>query len=123
MQEAEDQQSGCGDRQHDRDSDELAPGPGRDGFVRVDIFGPFDPFRCHFKRPGPNQRHWKTQDQEQHQEAYRPLRDLEEWKDLRRDLNQQPRQNGVRDRHFVNIPPLQFGEERFHALVRAARPA
>jgi hypothetical protein len=37
-------------------------------------------------------------------------------------LNEQPRDDRVSDGNLINIPPLQFGEERFHALERRAPP-
>ena len=40
-----------------------------------------------------------------------PIRNFEERKDLRRDLNQQPRHHRIRDCNLVNVAPLQFGEE------------
>src|SRR5256886_16619504 len=41
----------------------------------------------------------------------------------RRDLYDQPTNNRVRDRHFVNIAPLQFGEEasRVHSGIPASK--
>jgi len=36
---------------------------------------------------------------------------LQEQKNLHRDLHQRPADNGVRDRNFLNIAPLQLGEE------------
>src|SRR5207249_6077864 len=40
-----------------------------------------------------------------------PSWDLEKWKDLRGHLNQQPGDDRVRDRDFVNVSPPQFPEE------------
>ncbi len=39
-------------------------------------------------------------------------------KDLRRDLNQQPTDNRIRDRDFLNLGALQLGEEvlRIHGF-------
>jgi len=36
---------------------------------------------------------------------------ISKWKDLCRDLNEQPRDDGVRDGDLVNIAPFQFAEE------------
>jgi len=37
-------------------------------------------------------------------------------KENRRRLNQEPRYDRVSDRNFVNIAPLQFGEELLHCF-------
>src|SRR5207249_1536775 len=40
-----------------------------------------------------------------------PVRNLEEWKGLRGDLNEQPGYDSVRNCHLVNIAPLQLSKE------------
>ena len=40
-----------------------------------------------------------------------PIWNFKERKDLRRNLDQQPRDNRIRDCNLVNIAPLQLGEE------------
>ena len=55
-------------------------------------------------------------------EPHRPIRNFEEWKNLRRDLNQQPAYDGVCNRDLVNIAPLQFGENRRFVTHRLLGP-
>ena len=45
-------------------------------------------------------------------EPNRPVRDFQERKYLRRDLSDQPADDSVGDRDFVNVAPLQLGKER-----------
>jgi hypothetical protein len=45
--------------------------------------------------------------------------DFKKRKDLRRDLNQQPRHDRVSNRHLVDMAPLQLSEEVFR--VHSAR--
>ena len=52
-------------------------------------------------------------------QSHDPIWNLEEWKDLRRDLNYQPTDNRVRDGNLVDIPSFQLGEER--TLFRSSR--
>jgi hypothetical protein len=46
-------------------------------------------------------------------EPDRPIRNFEKWKNLPGYLHRQPRNDCVGNRHFVNIAPLQLGEEVF----------
>jgi len=43
--------------------------------------------------------------------AHCPIRNFEKRKDLSRDLNEQASHRRVRDRHLVDIAPLQLGKE------------
>jgi hypothetical protein len=45
------------------------------------------------------------------QMLHQPIRNLQEWKNLGRDLNYKPTDNRVRDRNLVNVAPPQLGEE------------
>ena len=59
-------------------------------------------------------RQWRdreSDDDQQDDEANRPIRNFEKRKDLRGDLNQEPAHNRIGHSYFVNIPPLQLGEE------------
>ena len=47
-----------------------------------------DSFRREFKRPGENERNRKSDHNHQDNEAHRPIRNFEERKDLRRNLDQ-----------------------------------
>ena len=72
----------------------------------IDIFRSPQALRREFKRPGDHERNRKTYYYYQDHEADGPVWDFEKWKDLRRDLNQQPTDNGVGDRNLVNVSPL-----------------
>src|ERR1700730_1808394 len=83
----------------------------RNRFVSLDLRFAFDSFRRDLERPRKNQRDWKACDQNQHDQTHRPIWNVEKGKNLRRDLNQQPRRDRIRDRDFVNVAPFQLGEE------------
>jgi hypothetical protein len=53
----------------------------------------------------------KAEDQKQHDEADGPIRNLKKWKDLRRDLAQQPADDRISGRDLVNVVPPWFDEE------------
>src|SRR4029453_9525335 len=80
--------------------------------TRGDIFRSLDPFRRQFKCPSDNERDWESDRDEDDDQSHDPVRNLEEWKNLRRDLNYQPTDNRVRDGNLVDIPSFQLGEER-----------
>ena len=83
---------------------------------KIDIFRALDAFRRELKRPCDDERDWKPdRDQYDHQ-PHNPSWNFQEWKDLRGNLNQEPADNRVGNGNFVNVAPLQFGEEvpRFH---------
>ena len=44
--------------------------------------------------------------------------DLERGQKGRRDLHHQPANDGVTGRHFIDIAPFQFAEERIHEATR-----
>ena len=75
------------------------------------FFGPFDPFRCQLEGPGENHCDWETQEEDEHDEPDGPAGNLEKGKDLSRDLDQEPGDDGISDRDLINIAPLQFGQE------------
>jgi hypothetical protein len=80
-------------------------------FTKIDIFRALDSFRRKFKCPGKNHGHRKSDNEQQHHKAHCPIRNLEERKNLTRDLHQQPRHHAISDRNFVNVASLQFSEE------------
>ena len=55
----------------------------------------------------------------EHNQAHHPIRNFEKRKNLGSDLDHQPADHRVRDRDFVNVAPLQLGEEI--ALARSLR--
>src|SRR5438128_3380052 len=101
------------DEQQDSDDKKIkfatARAPNR--FTKIDIFGALDSLRRQFKCPGKNHRHGKSDNEQQHYKTHSPIRNLEERKNLTRDLHQQPRNDCVGDRNFVNVAPLQLDKE------------
>ena len=70
-----------------------------------------DSFRRRLEGPGDHECDRKSDRDQRDDQSYDPVRDFQERKDLRRHLNCQPRHDRVRNRHLVNIAPLQLGEE------------
>ena len=79
---------------------------------QIDIFRTFQALRRQFKRPCDDERDGKSGHDCEHNEAHGPIWNFEKWKNLRGNLNQKPADDRVRDRDFVNIAPLEFGEKR-----------
>jgi hypothetical protein len=63
------------------------------------------------RTPRDYQRDRETDDDCEHNQPHGPVPNFKEWKDLRRYLHQQPCDDCVGDRNFVNVAPLQLGEE------------
>jgi len=101
------------DEQQDSDDEKIkfATSLTPNRFAKIDIFRALDSFRRQLECPGQNQRHGKSNDEQQHHKTHGPIRNFEEWKNLTRDLHEQPRHDCVRDRNFVNIASLQLAEE------------
>ena len=78
---------------------------------RIDIFGPLDSFGRQFKCPRNHECDRESDHNDQHDKAHRPIRNFEEGENLGCDLNEQPSHDRVSNRHFVNVAPLQLGEE------------
>src|SRR6266700_2905984 len=118
------EQTGRDDRQRDRNGYNPSTGASLDRFTRLDLGFEFDSFRRDLKRPRKNQRHRKTEDDDDDKYLHHPRRRVEGREENRRRLNQQPRHHRVRDRDFVNIAPLHFGEETLevHFFELAAFP-
>src|SRR6266853_1558180 len=68
-------------------------------------------FRRNLKCPRKNQRHRKAEDDDDDKYLHHPWRRVEGRKENRRRLKQEPGNNRIRDRHFVNVAPLQLGEK------------
>src|SRR5207247_9745108 len=100
------EQTGREDSQSDRYSNNLSPGPSLERFARLDLGFEFDSFRRNLKRPGKNQRHGKAEDDDDDNYLHHPRRRVESRKENRRRLNQEPRDDHIRDRDLVNVPPL-----------------
>ena len=88
----------------------------RRGQTPVPFFGAPDPLRSQIKYPRQEECDWKTQHQQQHNQAHRPIWNFEERKNLRCDLNEQPGGDGVGDGNAMHLAALQFGKKRFHAI-------
>src|SRR5262245_16492937 len=74
-------------------------------------FSALDPFRRHLERPSNHQRNWETDYCQEYYQPDRPVWNFKKRKNLRGDLNDQPTHDRVRDGDFVNVSPLQLGEE------------
>ena len=61
--------------------------PGSLSRRKIDIFRALDCFRGELKGPGENERDWKSDHNGEDNQPDRPVRYLEERKNLRRDLN------------------------------------
>ena len=84
---------------------------GRAGGRGVSGFGSLQPFRGEFKSPRNDKGDWKADDNQENNQPNDPIRDLEEWKDLRRYLDEEPTDHRICDGDFVNIASLQFREK------------
>ncbi len=111
LQKLESQEARRDQRERDRNADDAPPTPARPPFVRPDFRFTLDSFRRDLERPRQDERDRKSENEQQHHQPDRPVWNFEKWKDLRRDLNQQPRHDGIGDRDLVNVAALQFGEE------------
>src|SRR6266536_545453 len=113
------------DEQQDGDDKKIkfATGLAPNRFAKIDIFRALDSFRREFKCPGKNQRHGKSDNEQQHHKPHRPIRNFEERKNLTCDLHQEPRDDCVGYRNLVNIAPLKLSKEiwkiHFLLLVRS----
>src|SRR5438094_6115406 len=71
--------------------------------------GATSPNSC--SRPGNYQGNRKSDHNERNHQTHDPVRDLQERKDLSCDLNREPPNDHVGDRHLVDVAAFQFGEE------------
>src|SRR5437588_12916259 len=78
---------------------------------RICDFGALNSVRGNLEHPGQNKRDWQTENDEQNNQSNDPVRNVENWKNLRHSLRKRPTRDAVRDRNLVNITPLQLGEE------------
>src|SRR6266480_2835998 len=98
-------------RNDDDNRGKLAPRPVRYRLLRRDILRSLDSFRRQLEGPRDDERDWESnRDQRDHQPD-NPGWNFQEWKNLRGNLHQQPADDRVGNRNFVNIAPLQLGEE------------
>src|SRR4029077_15316049 len=64
--------------------------------------------RRQLKHPGQNERNRQAHDNEKDNQADRPVRNVEDRKDLRDSLRKSPTRDNVSNRNFVNIASLQL---------------
>src|SRR5438067_1679163 len=82
-----------------------------DRFVSLHLRFALNSFRRDLERPGKHQRNREPNNKDEDDNLHRPLRRIERGKKNRRSLNEEPCHNRVGDGYFVNITPLQLGEE------------
>jgi hypothetical protein len=106
-------------RDHDKCRDLFASAPSNCIFRR-DFPSPLDSLRRQLKGPRQDERDGKTEEDDRDKHLHHPRRGLEGREQNRGRLNEKPGHHGVSDRDFVNVTPLQLGEEiaRIH-LSRA----
>src|SRR6266498_4015055 len=104
------------DEQQDSDDEKIkfSTGLAPNRFAKIDIFCPLDSFRRQLECPGQNHRHGKSDNEQQYNKTHSPVRNFKEWKNLTRNLHEQPCDDCIGDRDLVNVAPLQFGEEFAH---------
>src|SRR6266481_3015870 len=78
---------------------------------RIGRFSAFNSFRRYLKHPAKNKRNRQTEDDEQNNQTNDPVRNVEDRKDLRDALREGPTRDDVSNADFVNVAPLQLGEE------------
>jgi len=105
------EQSKCDGGRDRGDGQEFSAGMVPDRFVGRHIFGALDSFRSELERPGQDQGHRKAEKEKEDHDPRRPVGNVEEGKNLGRDLDQDPAHDGVSNRDAVNVPPLQFPQE------------
>src|SRR5207237_2815970 len=82
------------------------------GDFTIDVSFELDSFRRDFERPRTNDGDRKTDDREQDDQPDDPVWNIEERKDLCRNLDEQPGHYDVGDRDAVNTAPFEFCEKR-----------
>ena len=78
---------------------------------KIDIFRAFDSFRSELKGPGDDECDWESDRDQRDDQAHDPIWDLQERENLGGNLNQEPADNRIGDRNFINVAPLELGEK------------
>src|SRR4029453_18459269 len=101
------------DERQDSDNKKIkfATGLVRNRFAKIDIFRSLQAFWRQLEGPRDHEGNGKTNHNEHYHQPDGPIRNLEERENLRSYLHQQPRDDCVGNRNFVNVAPLQLGEE------------
>src|SRR5205085_1116019 len=89
---------------------------------RICDFGALNSVRGDLEHPGQNKRDWQTENNEQNNQSNDPVRNVEDWKNLRDSLRERPAGDNVSDRDLVNIAPLQLGEKIPAVHLKAIEP-
>ena len=79
--------------------------------ARRHILGALNSFRSQVESPRQNQSNREPEQSEHYHRSRDCIRKMKSGHHRRRDLHDQPADNGVSDRNFVNIAPLELGEE------------
>src|SRR6266542_3182727 len=82
-----------------------------DRFVSLHLRFALNSFRRDLEGPGKHQRNREPNNKDEDDNLHRPLRRIERRKENRCRLDREPRYHRVSDRDFVNVAPLQLGEE------------
>jgi hypothetical protein len=97
------------DRNESADHDDINPGIllfsccCRHGIRRCSAF---NSLWRYFEHPGQNQRDRQADNDEQNKQADQPIRNIEDWKNLRDSLREGPATDNVSNRDFMNVAPL-----------------
>ena len=102
------ERDGCGDRGKPQ---ELPTGVAPDRLVRRDVLGAFNAFRSEFEGPPQDEGDGEAKEEKKNHHSKRPIRNIENGKNLRGDLDEQPADGGVDNRNPINIAPPQFAKE------------
>ena len=106
MLEAKDSNPGGRGRDDDNQSSQLATGLPCNS--KIDVSFKLDSFRRYLECPRTNHRDGKTDDSKQDDEPDNPAWNIEERKDLCRDLDEQPSRYDVSGGNGINTAPFQF---------------
>ena len=103
------------DQQEHADDDEIENSARRAAcrpyLSRIEVFGANDSLRRKLVEPGETHRDGKTKRERNDDKANRRIWNVEERKNLCRELSEEPGDDSVSDRRAVDIAPLQLGEE------------
>src|SRR5207244_7385954 len=85
----------------------------------IDISSALDPFRSQFEGPGQNQSNRKPKQSQRYHRGRDCIRKMKSGNDCRCDLHDQPADDCVSHRDFINVPPLELGKEiaRLHSFT------
>ena len=103
-----------GDDNEERADDEkieLPAGAASDRFRGRHLVGALEPFGRPLKDPRDDHGHRKTEQEDDNDKANGPIRNVEEGKDLRRDLDQEPGDDAVSRGRAIDIAPPELSEK------------